>query len=299
MSQLEDPLSVDAPESGASGPVRNLKKGDVPLAGDSSARGQSSGGEGSNAAEAAGQMVTVNWNGAQRQMPMQELVRLAQQAHRAQEIEQSARTMLREDAELQALKSRIQQFDPEEMQAFSEFIMNPKGFRRPGAAAAVRQENEVQAMNGMHQGGEDPRFDVLMNGMRMLLEREQQRERQSEVQTREQQVDKLMGSFPVFKDGHPRSSAARGIAREAIMDKLASSPGARVEDVVAQQAAAWNAILANEAQQRGQQEEVVTWPSGGQPVGQQQQPISNPNPLGRPPQSMREAKRAARSRLGL
>lgn len=203
--------------------------------------------------------------------------------------------MLREDTELQALRARMQQFDPEDQQALGEFLVNPKGFRRPGAAAAVRQEVEAQAMNAQ-QNGVNPQIatqlEVLTNSMRVLLEREQAREVQTQAQTREQRVDELMSSFPVFKDGHPSSSAARGIARRGILAELASSPGASVEDVVAQQAASWNAVLAGETQQSGQQQEVVTWPSGGQPV-------SNQNQQGSPPQNIREAGRRARARLGL
>lgn len=236
-------------------------------------------------------------------MSLSELARLAQDAHRAQEIEQSARSLIREDAELQALKARIEQFGPEEQQAFREFMMNPSGFRRPGAAAAVRQEHEqaMNAMNGQSQSGANPQIEQQLNLMaqavQALLQREQERDQQGQARSREQQVDELMGSFPVFSSGHPKAADAKGIARGAILAKLSSSPGAKIEDVVAGEAAAWNSILAAETQNGQQQEEVVTWPSGGQPVGQQQQPISNPNQSRPAPRNMREAKAAARNRL--
>lgn len=199
--------------------------------------------------------VEVDWGGAKRRVPLQELVKKAQEHDKALAKANTVEEMLQKQSAAAAFMKVIDSIPPEHQAAFAEVLRNPSLALKlvgqpPGKPAADEAVDLDEFVNGQdqqprRQAPESEELRTLQRGVKVLLEDLQGRRQQEQQQTLAQRVDQSMAGFPVFEE----TKAGAKFARQSIMTQLAQNPSVNPDEIVAAHAAQLHGLLQEQRQQ--------------------------------------------------
>lgn len=194
--------------------------------------------------------IEVEFKGARKRVPVSDLLAKATKADELETQNKALAAMLEKNAAAAAFVKSVESMDPEDREAFSAVLANPKLARQLRQQPAPRQQSneEDEIIEGLNdyqkprqRPTEPPADDAVRQTLGILLEDYRQRRAQQETMTLEQKIDGAMNQYPGFQN---LETEGKRFAREAIVNALARNPKANLDDVVAQNAAHYERMLA-------------------------------------------------------
>lgn len=194
--------------------------------------------------------IEVEFKGARKRVPVSDLLAKATKADELETQNKALAAMLEKNAAAAAFVKSVESMDPEDREAFSAVLANPKlarQLRQQPPPQRQQSDGEDEIIEGLNdyqkprqQHPEPPGDDAVRQTLGILLEDYRQRRAQQETTTLEQKIDGAMNQYPGFQELEPEG---KRFAREAIANALARNPKANLDDVVAQNAAHYERML--------------------------------------------------------
>lgn len=196
----------------------------------------------------------VNWNGAEREVDIDDLVKKAAEYDQAQTLSDQAKALLRQSAAYEAFGQVLESMTPSQQQAMQAILQNPAMLERLNGQARPQSKDEdsvgsVDDIGSFSEPKQSPndealaqRLQQMEQGLTVIAKHLSQEVQQKATQTRAQQVESKINEWGVFKDTEEGKTAAR-LAKRMVLAELAVNPQVNVEKLVAELAAQNSTML--------------------------------------------------------
>jgi hypothetical protein len=186
--------------------------------------------------------VLVDWQGVQRRVRAEDLVKAAMEAEatrkQAESLAEAARATLIRNEAVAALAKRYESMTPDARRAFIDFSNDPSRWTPKGK---VEEDPFLEAPQPSSRVPDEvlSRLDALEKGFQTAATILTDIGTERRTQTITQRVDEMMAQLPIFGMVPPAVAAT---ARNAVMTKLAADPRRDIEPLVLEAARQANEI---------------------------------------------------------
>lgn len=222
--------------------------------------------------------VLVPWNGADREVDIEDLVAQARKGEDAEQTLASAKRLMQTSTAAEAMVSALEQLDPKQQQSVMQFLQNPEAFAHALQGGGRRaEEDEEDPMEAGSANGTVPREieDRLSQQERTIQQLMGWAQHKMAEESKETLEAKAHAAVKEFESNLGKNQKAIDMVRQTVLVNAMLNPKAKLRDLANDATAGMlKALLVDRA---GTVEREMP---GARRVGPQELPMPEKQPTG-------------------